>query len=198
MTSGHFRNHLRGPLEQHSDRTLLRIVTGGEIIELTGAVILQRSVGLARRYQDAPEVGVVLLLLPHSLELFLLHLGLILEGRIPAILAWPTSRVDPQKYQRNLLHQLRNLSASQVITLPRLAQNMERHRSADRDCRTARRISQGARPFGAARCSENDPRPTTTSSARTNKHLTPCRRIFGAYTQRRTTALRVQARPDDG
>lgn len=98
---------------------------GAESIELTGAAILQRAVELARRYQDAPEAGVVVLLLPHSVELFLLHLGLILEGRIPAILAWPTSRVDSQKYQRNLLHQLRNLPASQLITLPRLAQNME-------------------------------------------------------------------------
>lgn len=125
MTSASFRNHLRKHLEQHSHRTLLRIAIAGEAFELTGAAILQRSVELARRYQDAPEGGVVLLLLPHSVELFLLHLGLILDGRIPAILAWPTSRVDPGKYQRNLLHQLRNLPASQVITLPRLAQNME-------------------------------------------------------------------------
>ena len=125
MTSASFRNHLREHLEQYGNRTLLRIVIAGEVLELTGAVILQRSVELARRYQDAPEAGVVLLLLPHSVELFLLHLGLILEGRIPAILAWPTSRVDPRKYQRNLVHQLRNLPASQVITLPGLAQNME-------------------------------------------------------------------------
>jgi len=125
MTSDIFRNYLREHLEEHGNRTLLRIVIASEVVDLTGAEILQRSAELARRYQDAPEHGVVLLLLPHSLELFLLHLGLILEGRIPAILAWPTSRVDPAKYQRNLLHQLHNLPASQLITLPRLAQNME-------------------------------------------------------------------------
>ena len=125
MTAAHFQNHMREHLERSASRTLLRIVIAGEILEFTGAVILQRAVQLARRHLDVPEGEVVLLLLPHSVELFLLHLGLILEGRIPAILAWPTSRVDPAKYQRNLLHQLRNLPASQLITLPRLARNME-------------------------------------------------------------------------
>ena len=50
------------------------------------------------------ERAVVLLLLPHSPELFLLQLGLVLKAHVPAILAWPTSRVDPEKYQRNLIH----------------------------------------------------------------------------------------------
>ena len=67
----------------------------------------------------------MLLLLPHSAELFLLHLGLILTDRLPAILAWPTSRIDPGKYQRNLVHQLRNLPAAQLLTLPKLAQNLD-------------------------------------------------------------------------
>jgi acyl-CoA synthetase (AMP-forming)/AMP-acid ligase II len=126
MTSAEFRKYLREHLTQHGNRTLLRIVSAGKAVDLTGAEISERSVELARRCQDGPQGGVVLLLLPHSAELFLLHLGLILEGRIPAILAWPTSRVDPAKYQRNLLHQLRNLPASALITLPRLAQNIER------------------------------------------------------------------------
>jgi len=125
MTSAAFRNYLREHLEQHAHQTLLRIVVAAEAVDLTGAEILRRSVELARRYHNASDGGVVLLLLPHSVELVLLHLGLILEGRIPAILAWPTSRVDPAKYQRNLLHQLHNLPASQLITLPRLAENME-------------------------------------------------------------------------
>jgi acyl-CoA synthetase (AMP-forming)/AMP-acid ligase II len=87
--------------------------------------VLERSIELADRYLNGPEKGVVLLLLPHSVELFLLHIGAILRGKIPAILAWPTSRVDPDKYQRNLLHQLRNLPAAQLVTLPGLARNLE-------------------------------------------------------------------------
>ncbi len=66
----------------------------------------------------------VLLLLPHSPELFLLHIGLVLAGRVPAILPWPTTRVDPEKYRRNLLFQLANLPADHLITLPAVADSL--------------------------------------------------------------------------
>ncbi|HEY2013147.1 MAG TPA: AMP-binding protein, partial [Bryobacteraceae bacterium] len=117
---------MRRRLNQNRDRVVLRILVspGAPPVELTGADILDRAPALAASYMLAPESGVVLLLLPHSVELFLLHLGLVLQGRIPAILAWPTSRIDPEKYQRNLLHQLRHLPAHQLITLPRLAGNL--------------------------------------------------------------------------
>ena len=126
MDARTFREELRFRLNRNGERVLLRIVLspGTAPVELTGADILARAPGLAGRYASAPEGGVVLLLLPHSVELFLLHIGLILEGRLPAILAWPTSRIDPEKYQRNLLHQLRRLPAQQLITLPRLAGNL--------------------------------------------------------------------------
>ena len=94
-------------------------------MELSGKDLLARSIELAEKYCQAPPAGVVLLMLPHSAELFLLHLGLVLIGRLPAILAWPTNRIDPEKYQRNILHQLRNLPAAQLLTLPRLAQNLD-------------------------------------------------------------------------
>jgi acyl-CoA synthetase (AMP-forming)/AMP-acid ligase II len=124
MTVTNFREILRRRVQDQGSRILLRIVSGGKTVEFTGTALLEQALELARQYRQAPESSVVLLLLPHSVELFLLHLGLILDGRIPAVLAWPTSRVDPDKYQRNLLYQLRNLPASQLITLPRLACNM--------------------------------------------------------------------------
>jgi acyl-CoA synthetase (AMP-forming)/AMP-acid ligase II len=121
-----FREQLLSRLQQNRDRVLLRILLspGAEPVELTGADILSQAPELARRYQVGAKSSMVLLLLPHSVELFLLHFGLILEGRLPAILAWPTNRIDPEKYQRNLLHQLRHLPADQLITLPRLATNL--------------------------------------------------------------------------
>jgi len=126
MHSSEFRAELRRRLENNGERVLLRIADAADPLnplELTGSEILTRSELLARRCV-LPDSGVILLLLPHSVELFLLHLGLLLEGKVPAILAWPTSRIDPEKYQRNLLHQLRNLPASQLITLPLLAHNL--------------------------------------------------------------------------
>jgi len=121
-----FREQLRCRLQQNRDRVLLRIVISPSAapLELSGGDILARARALAADYLQAPASGVVLLLLPHSPELFLLYLGLILAGRVPAILAWPTSRIDPEKYQRNLLHQLRHLPARQLITLPQLAVNL--------------------------------------------------------------------------
>lgn len=121
-----FREELRRRLSDYGQRVVLRILLspGREPVEFTGAELLEKSGALAARYAEAPESGVVLLLLPHSVELFLLHFGLILQGRLPAILAWPTNRIDAAKYQRNLLHQLRHLPAHQIVTLPRLAANL--------------------------------------------------------------------------
>src|SRR5580700_10076717 len=127
MTVDQFRALLRQRLQSVPDRVLLRVLVAGRengLVELTGVELLARSVELAQNYCQAPPCGVVLLLLPHSVELFLLHLGLVLLGRLPAILAWPTNRIDPEKYQRNILHQLGSLPAAQLLTLPRLAQNL--------------------------------------------------------------------------
>lgn len=121
-----FRHQLREHLIEHGDRILIRIVMAprfDEPVELTGKDILQRSRALAEQCEPG-QAGVVLLLLPHSPELFLLHIGLILKGCAPGILAWPTSRIDPEKYRDNLVHQLRNLPARALITLPRLAENL--------------------------------------------------------------------------
>ena len=124
MTADEFRSELRARLQSHATDVLLRIVvSGGGTVALTGGDILRESERLAA-LSSAPAGGVVLLLLPHSVELFLVHIGLVLTGRIPAILAWPTSRVDPEKYQRNLLHQFRNLPAPELITIPKLAENL--------------------------------------------------------------------------
>jgi fatty-acyl-CoA synthase len=128
MTSDLFRTLLRRRLESASDRVLLRVLVSrreNDLVELTGPELCARSIELARSYCQAPPSGVVLLLLPHSTELFLLHLGLLLIGRLPAILAWPTNRIDPEKYQHNIMHQLRSLPAAQLLTLPRLARNLD-------------------------------------------------------------------------
>jgi acyl-CoA synthetase (AMP-forming)/AMP-acid ligase II len=118
---------LSDSLQRNADRRLLRVVAtpGAQTVhEFTGAELLESR----QRVTDlglAADVRVVLLLLPHSPELFLLQIGLVLSGKIPAVLPWPTTRVDGEKYQRNLLHQLASLPADQLITLPRLAENLK-------------------------------------------------------------------------
>jgi len=121
-----FCEQLESTLRRNAERVVLRVVTGPNFetpVEFTGASLLSRSQRLMAQF-STQERDVVLLLLPHSSELFLMQLGFVLSGRVPAILAWPTSRVDPEKYQRNLVHQLSNLPADLLITLPRLAENL--------------------------------------------------------------------------
>jgi fatty-acyl-CoA synthase len=128
IKSNEFRTLIRRQLEAASEQVLLRVLISGrdsDLIELTGSELCARSIELAEQYCCASSSGVVLLLLPPSTELFLLCLGLLLTGRLPAILAWPTNRVDPEKYQRNILHQIESLPAAQLVTLPRLAKNLD-------------------------------------------------------------------------
>lgn len=122
-----FCQRLREQLLANGEKVMLRVVVAPEFEqprEFTGRMMLDRAGQLASSVASPKGRSVVLLLLPHSAELFLLQLGLVLKGHIPAILAWPTSRVDPEKYQRNLVHQLRSLPADQLITLPELAKNL--------------------------------------------------------------------------
>lgn len=108
------------------DRPVLRIVSSPgatEVTEYKGADLVTAASELGDQLLGE-DTRVVLLLLPHSPELFLLQLGLVLNGKVPAILPWPTTRVDAEKYQHNLLYQLSSLPAHHLITLPRLAENL--------------------------------------------------------------------------
>jgi len=128
MQRKEFLAELRERIERRGDSIAWRILRSpapGDLLEVPRRDLVRESVAAATRYSRAAEGSVVLLLLPHSPELFLLHLGLLLTGRIPAILAWPTNRVDPRKYQRNLLHQLQNLPAAELLTVPSLVKNLD-------------------------------------------------------------------------
>ena len=127
----HFCDDLRQRLQAAADKTLLRVAVSPNFdhpMEFTGEQILERAQSLASSLLNSLPLGktraVILLLLPHCPELFLLQVGLVLNGHAPAILAWPTTRVDAEKYQRNLLHQLNRLPADLLLTLPELAQNL--------------------------------------------------------------------------
>src|SRR3984893_10422695 len=114
-------------LRQARERVLLRVVEspGAQIIrEFTGNDLIDAK-KITRSQPISSDSRIVRLLLPHSPELFLLQIGLTLCGKVPAVLPWPTTRVDGLKYQRNLLHQLNQLPADHLITLPSLAKNLQ-------------------------------------------------------------------------
>src|ERR1700760_1044881 len=94
MEYGDFREELRAKLLANRDKTLLRVVVAPDFdqpIEFTGEDLLRRAEELVTALNLKRERSVVLILLPHSPELFLLQMGLVLKGHVPAILAWPTS-----------------------------------------------------------------------------------------------------------
>lgn len=118
---------LRKRLRETRDKTLLRVAIAPDFdtpVEFTGEQLVARAEQLTSSLDISQDRSVVLLLLPHSPELFLLQMGLVLKGHIPAVLAWPTNRVDPEKYQRNLIHQLGHLPADRLLTIPQLAANL--------------------------------------------------------------------------
>jgi acyl-CoA synthetase (AMP-forming)/AMP-acid ligase II len=125
MEKAAFQSELRRRLRAAARRQL-RVLRSpsGECVEYDGPTLLAAADAAARGYSQGKPGRVVLLLLPHCPELFLLHVGLVLAGNCPAILPWPTTRVDVAKYQNNLLHQLRSLSADLLITLPKLAESL--------------------------------------------------------------------------
>jgi acyl-CoA synthetase (AMP-forming)/AMP-acid ligase II len=97
---------------------------GGRVETLTAPAAIDRGRQLLCSLGIDSAERVALLLLPHSPELYCLHLALVMDGHLPAILPWPTSRIDAEKYQRNLLHQLAGLPAARLLTLPQLAENL--------------------------------------------------------------------------
>jgi fatty-acyl-CoA synthase len=117
---------LAGYLRRFAERSLLSVAEspGAHPMRAYSGKDLLDAADLAAGLGLPAESRVILLLLPHSPELFLLQIGLVLSGKIPAVLPWPTTRVDGEKYQRNLLHQLGNLPADHLITVPRLAENL--------------------------------------------------------------------------
>ena len=127
ITRAEFGKDLRERLLARAEKVLLRVVVAPHFecpVEFTGSEIVSRAEQLVSSLALAKDGDVVLLLLPHSPELFLMQIGLVLRGLIPGVLSWPTTRVDPEKYQRNLIHQLSHLPASRLITLPGLAENL--------------------------------------------------------------------------
>ena len=130
-TRDDFCDDVRQRLQACSDRSLLRVAVSPNFdhpIEYTGEQILERAQSQAasvlKSCPPKKSRAVILILLPHCPELFLLQLGVVLNGHVPAVLAWPTTRVDSEKYQRNLVHQLNRLPADLLVTLPQLAQNL--------------------------------------------------------------------------
>ena len=88
-TREEFCEQLKERIRARKEKIVLRVVVSPEFekpIEFTGAEILRRAEELASSFAPDGKRSVVLLLMPHCPELFLLQLGLVLAGHVPAVL----------------------------------------------------------------------------------------------------------------
>jgi fatty-acyl-CoA synthase len=103
----------------------LRLYVAGSVLTIAYADLEAECARALTRFDRGRPGETTLVLLPHSAELFLLQIGLVLHGRCPAILPWPTTRTDPCKYLGNLSTQIRDLPVDRLITIPELAHSLD-------------------------------------------------------------------------
>ena len=66
----------------------------------------------------------IALLMPHSERLVVSFFGALYAGMIPSVVAWPTSKMDPAKYRRNLLSVVGSLRADWLVTESSMADQL--------------------------------------------------------------------------
>jgi acyl-CoA synthetase (AMP-forming)/AMP-acid ligase II len=69
----------------------------------------------------------VALLMPHAEPLVTTFFSALYAGLVPSIVAWPTSRMDPDKYRRNVDAVVANLKADWLVTEAAAAQQLGSH-----------------------------------------------------------------------
>ncbi len=93
-----------GPAQQHRDYTF------GELQEL----VARRAASLAAAGCRSGER--LALLMPHGERLVTTFFSALYSGLVPSIIAWPTTKMDADKYRRNVLAVVKGLAADWVVT----------------------------------------------------------------------------------
>jgi fatty-acyl-CoA synthase len=69
----------------------------------------------------------VIVILPHSLELYGAYIGALLGGQVPAMFAFPSPKFSEEEYFRNVGTLIATAGSSMLVTYPELAAKLERH-----------------------------------------------------------------------
>jgi fatty-acyl-CoA synthase len=72
----------------------------------------------------------VIVILPHSLELYSAYIGALLGGQVPAMFAFPSPKFSEQEYFRNVGTLIANAEAGMLVAYPELADKLERRERA--------------------------------------------------------------------
>lgn len=101
-----------------------RVVSYGELVaeaERWAAFYAARGLGTGQR---------VIVVLPHSLDLYSAYIGALLGGLVPAMFAFPSPKFSEREYFRNVGTLISTAGASMLVTYPDLAGKFEERERA--------------------------------------------------------------------
>jgi len=103
------------------------VLPGGREERVTYRTLVERGSQLAAAVADlgARPGDVVIVVLPHSADLFCAFFGAILGGQVPSILSVPSFKVDAAYYRREIEGLLERIEAAAVITDTETAARLE-------------------------------------------------------------------------
>jgi fatty-acyl-CoA synthase len=104
---------------RHPERLYVRCVfPDGEDDRVTYGRLVERGSRLARALREAGAApgGTVVVLLPHSADLYCAFFGAMLGGLVPAVLAVPSFKLDPRHYREELAALLARIEARALVT----------------------------------------------------------------------------------
>ena len=115
---------LRGHAERQPERVCLRLLfPGKEDVVVTYRGLAESAAGYAESLRAAGiQPGeVVILILPHGLDLIAAFWGAVLHGAIPSIMPFLTEKLLPERYRRDLSALVSITRPAAVVTYPEFA-----------------------------------------------------------------------------
>jgi acyl-CoA synthetase (AMP-forming)/AMP-acid ligase II len=102
----------------HPDRAYVRCLSPGGEHTLTYRALVERGGALAGGLaaQGVPPRGIVLIVLPHSTDLYAAFFGPLLAGMVPSILAVPSFKLDAARYRAELHALAAHIDAAALVT----------------------------------------------------------------------------------
>ena len=100
------------------DRVFVRCVLPDGERSLTYRELIERGSGIASglRAAGVPPRAIVLLVLPHSTDLYAAFFGAVVAGLVPSVLAVPSFKLDPVRYREELQALAAHIEAAALVT----------------------------------------------------------------------------------
>ncbi|MGV3719329.1 MAG: AMP-binding protein, partial [Actinomycetota bacterium] len=114
--------------QRQPDRLYVRcVLPNGEDAPVTYGRLVERGACFAAALRDAGAAkgDIVVVILPHSADLYCAFFGAILGGQVPSMLAVPSLKLNPEHYRAELEALLRRTQAAAVITDTETAEHLD-------------------------------------------------------------------------